>query len=148
MKKSLNKAFLVIGVLSLMIIACSNDDNEWIHIGKTSTGENYYDKNSIQKTDQDIWKIKTKALYSEEGKKTKFAFLQSIGSNVKDARVLDHEIRIWRVDCRNKKINPFSSTIYDADDDIIVSSPEFPDKWDKILPQSLADKLRHTVCKQ
>ncbi|HON58671.1 MAG TPA: hypothetical protein P5040_07695 [Smithella sp.] len=148
MKKTIKLLLLATAVLVLMVVACSDSDSLWIRIGKTATGENYYDKNSIHQTDQGIRIIKTKAVYGAEGKKTKRAFLESIGKHEKTPQDLHHEIRIWRVDCKHKKINPFSSTIYDAENNIIVSSPEFPDKWDDILPESLADKIQSIVCKE
>ena len=144
-------AFLIIVLMfSLTIIACNsgtdNQSGDWVRIGETTTGDNYYDKNSLKEENKNIIRVKTKAIYSENGKKEKLTFLKSIGKAPANPDSLSHEIRIWNVDCVNKKINPYTSTIYGKGDQMITASPQFPDKWDDILPRSLSEKIKNIAC--
>ena len=155
MKLKFFSRLIMVFILTLTITGCNTSDDkagkitagaEWSKIGSTSTGDTYYSKNSIKEVRDNVFLIQTKAIYSDGGKKEKFLFLKSIDSAPDNSEMLSHELRLWHVDCAANKINPFSSTIYNTENNIIVSSPEFPDKWDDILPNSLASELKNIVC--
>lgn len=155
MKNKFWACWIIVLIFSLTIIACNSGTDQaasdrqpadWVRIGKTVTGDNYYDKNSLKEEHKNIIRVKTKAIYSENGKKEKLTFLKSINKAPANADSLSHEIRIWNVDCVNNKINPYSSTIYGKGDQMITSSPEFANQWDDILPQSLSEKIKKIAC--
>ena len=155
MKNKFRACWIIVLIFSLTVIACNSGTDhaasdrqsaDWVRIGKTVTGDNYYDKNSLKEENKNIIRVKTKAIYSENGKKEKLAFLKSINKAPASADSLSHEIRIWNVDCVNKKINPYSSTIYGKGDQMITSSPEFANQWDDILPRSLSEKIKNVAC--
>lgn len=52
---------------------------EWVFYSKSSEGNMYYDKNSIEELGHNIVRVKTKTILNEKGKTEVFSFLKKNG---------------------------------------------------------------------
>jgi len=147
MKKTIKLLLLATAVLVLMVVACSDSDSLWIRIGKTATGENYYDKNSIHQTDQGIRIIKTKAVYGAEGKKTKRAFLESIGKHEKTPRISIMKSESGALTANTKKSIPFPQPFTMRKITSSFRHPNFPTSGMTFFPNPSPIKYRASSAK-
>jgi hypothetical protein len=116
---------------------------EWIYYGSSSTRDKYYDKSSI------VISVWTQEIFNEDGKKEAFSFLESVGKAPGHLDIISHVFMLKEIDCLNKKIKDASVIIYDENNNVLYSSPKGEtDKWNDIMPNSVGEKLKNTVCKE
>ena len=125
---------------------------DWVLLTTSAAGNMFYDKSSITKVNENIYHACAKTLYSENEKKSTFAALQS---NFKTAKIpgtpdlLSHALVLFEIDCVKENIKDFSTIIYDNKDSIVyLSAPGNAGEWNKILPHSIAERLKSIVCEK
>jgi len=119
---------------------------EWIFLGAVPTGDQYYNKKSIEEVNKNIFHVLIKERYNDNGKMSKFSFLKKTGNAPNNPYVLSHELRLLEINCANKKIKVSSDSIYDKQGHVIASMPRSYVKRSDIFPDSIAKTLNNTVC--
>lgn len=136
-------------IISLVIfILCTHQAlaSEWILYEKSATGDEYYDKSSIQKVKNDIHRVRIKKIYNDVGKYKKYAMLKKKDKAPVNPYILSHEIVLWEVDCLNGRMRISSERICDKRGAVIASKTHSPDKWMDIVPNSGLEKIKSKVC--
>ncbi len=93
---------------------------EWVFYSKSSEGNMYYDKNSIEELGHNIVRVKTKTILNEKGKTEVFSFLKKMGLNTCDRNAISYELTVEQYDCVNIKYKNISTSIYDKKDNILL----------------------------
>ena len=119
---------------------------DWIYYAPMSTGHMYYDKGSIKKVNKNIISVLTKTIYTENGKKEYFSFLESIGKAPGNPDILNNQLVSVEIDCVNKIYKVSSMSIYDEKDSVIASRPKSTDKWSDTPPNSQMEVLEKEIC--
>ena len=120
---------------------------EWVFYSKSSDGNMYYDKNSIEELGQNIVRVKTKTILNDKGKTDAFSFLKKMGIKACDRNAISYELTVEQYDCENKKYKNISTTIYDQKDNVLLGQKAIVGSWSDIRPKSIAGKLKNMVCK-
>jgi hypothetical protein len=130
----------------IIFILCANQAlaSEWILYEKSATGDEYYDKSSIQKVNNNIHRVRIKKIYNDVGKYKKYAILKKMNKAPVNPYILSHELILVEVDCLHKKIKISSERICDKRGAVIASKTHSPDKWMDIVPNSKFQKIK--VC--
>lgn len=122
---------------------------DWVLFTTSAIGNMYYDKSSIIKVTDNNIHVWTDNLLNETGKTDAFAFLNGLNKAPNNPNVLGHVFRLSEVDCVNEKMKDSSTIIYDQTGAVIYSSPkESAGEWNKILPNSVAERLKNIVCEK
>ncbi|MGB5217496.1 MAG: surface-adhesin E family protein [Smithella sp.] len=119
---------------------------EWVFYSKSSEGNMYYDKNSIEELGRNIVRVKTKTILNEKGKADVFSFLKKMDIKACDRNAISYELTVEQYDCVNKKYKNISTTIYDKKDNVLLGQKALVGKWSDIRPKSIAGKLKNMVC--
>ena len=121
--------------------------NEWMYFASNTARDSYYDKNSIVKIDKNVVRIWTKQILSENGKIKTIAKFRGKDKKPNNLDLISYILKQSDIDCLNKRIKDSSMIFYDEKSNILYSSPKNDvGKWDDIIPNSFADKLKRIVC--
>ncbi len=134
----------IIGLVIFILCAHQALASEWILYEKSATGDQYYDKSSIQKVNNHIHRVRIKKIYNDVGKYKKYAILKKMDKAPVNPYILSHELILVEVDCLHKKIKISSERICDKRGAVIASKTHSPDKWMDIVPNSRFEKIK--VC--
>jgi len=122
---------------------------EWIFYTSSSLGKMYYDKSSIKKVNENIIRVWTENILNEDGKKETFSFLKSMDKASENPNLIRYVLRLSEIDCIKEEIKDFSTIIYDEKSNVLYSSPKGKlGKWNNILSNSVAEKLKNVVCEE
>lgn len=175
MKRNLWHWLIMVFIFTLVIsiIACGGSDNSsrnnsnsstaanWISMGKTSTGDLYYNNNSLKKVNNNIISVETKKILIEDIKTKSFLSSTGIDNAVKNPDLISYISVLNEIDCVTKKVKPVSSnTKYNNWDNYVPDSDTRYNDWDNITPNSVtkygewyninrnsvAEKLEQIVC--
>jgi len=119
---------------------------EWIFYGETRSGHLYYDNISI-KNNGDIARVRTMAIFNDDGKIELASALRKIGKASGNLDLLSHSITLEEVDCVNKKLKISTMTIFNEKGGSIHSPVIKSDEWDNIIPETNGDILWTIVCR-
>lgn len=119
---------------------------EWVLYEKSSTGDEYYDKNSIKEVKNNIVRVWTKKIYNDAGKIKKYSVLKDMDKAPVNPYLLSHEVTTVEIDCLNQKVKVSSERVCDKRGGIIASDLQFPNKWKNIILKSSTEKLKNQVC--
>jgi len=119
---------------------------DWIFFTQSETGNNYYDKSTIEKVNKTIGRVLTKTIYNEGGKKDAFSYLKSIGNAPDNADLLSHELVLFEFDCVNKKNRISSILFYDKKGEILYFIPKTTEKMTNIPHGTDMETLKNIVC--
>ena len=119
---------------------------DWIRYASHTFGDTYYDKSSIKKVNKNIISVLTKTIYTENGKKEYFSFLESIGKAPGNPDILNNQLVSVEIDCVNKIYKVSSMSIYDEKDSVIASRPKSTDKLIDTPPNSQMEILEKEIC--
>ena len=121
---------------------------DWIFSGRISTGDTYYDKSSIEKVNKNIIRVWTKKILNEDGKKETFSSLKGIDKAPDNPDLISYMLALNEIDCVNEKVRN-STVIYfmKKEGEAIDSNTKY-NKWDKIILNSVADKLKNILCEE
>jgi hypothetical protein len=119
---------------------------DWGFRGLLPRGTGYYDKNGIKKVNKNITQVWTVTIYNEKGKADAFSLLKKQDKAPDNPEILSQELVLLEFDCVNEKYRIASMDIYDEKENLLLSIPEVDEKWHDIIPNSINEKLKNTVC--
>jgi hypothetical protein len=119
---------------------------DWIYYTSIATVHMYYDKSSIKKVNKNIISVWTKTIFTDNGKKQYFSFLESIGKAPDNYNILNYQLVLVEIDCINKKYRIYSMSINDEKDSVLASLPKPTDQWIDIPPTTQMETLKNEVC--
>ena len=119
---------------------------DWIYYASISTGHMYYDKSSIKKVNKNIISVWTKTIFTENGKKQYFSFLESIGKAPENYDILNCQLVSVEIDYVNKKYRVYSMSINDEKGSVLASLPKPTNKWIDIPPNTQMETLKNEIC--
>lgn len=120
--------------------------SEWILYEKSATGDEYYDQSSIQKSNNNIHRVRIKKIYNDVGKVENYSVLKRKGNAPANPYMLSHEIALWEINCLNGKMRISSQHICNKRGEVIASMPFLHDPWMKVAPNSKFEKIKSKVC--
>lgn len=136
-------------ICSVIIFLFTNQafSADWIYVGSTVKGKEYYDASSIEKVNNNFIRVWCKTTFSKKGKAETFSFLEKEGKKPRDSSVIDYLITLEEFDCVNAKKRPVSFNIYDKKGNVIYKSSKFHNpKFSNTIPNSAGDKCLKKVC--
>jgi len=119
---------------------------EWIFYGESHSGHLYYDNTSIKKIG-DIARVRTMAIFNDDGKIELASALRKMGKAPVNPDLLSYSTTSEEVDCVNKKLKISSMTIFNEKGGSIHSPIIENDEWDNIIPETNGDILWSIVCR-
>ncbi|MBN1365052.1 MAG: hypothetical protein JW976_09645 [Syntrophaceae bacterium] len=142
-----NNLLGIILLVSIFLFTNRAFSADWIYVGSTSKGKEYYDASSIKKINNNIIHILCKTTFSKKGKSETFSFLKKMGKKPGNPSVIDHLITLEEFDCVKAKKRPVSFNIYDKEGKVIYTSPKFHNpKFINTIPNSVGNKCLKKVC--
>ena len=139
----------MIGLAMIFLFANPGWAADWVLFTTSAIGNMYYDKSSIIRVTDNNIHVWTDNLLNENGKTDAFAFLKGVNKAPNNPNVLSHVFRLSEVDCVNDRMKDSSTIIYDQTGAVVYSSPkESAGEWNKILPNSVAERLKNIVCEK
>lgn len=136
----------IIGLIIFILCTHQALASEWILYEQSATGDEYYDKSSVQKVNNNVNRVLIKKIYNDVGKYKKYAMLKKMDKAPANPYLLSHELIWFEVDCLHKKIKIFSERICDKRGAVIASKTHSPDKWMHVVPNSGLEKIKSKVC--
>ncbi|HPR14386.1 MAG TPA: hypothetical protein PLW58_00180, partial [Smithella sp.] len=121
---------------------------EWVYLESNSSRESYYDKNSIVKVDENVFRLWMKQVLSENGKIKTLSKFRS--TNKPDTRLdlISYILRQIDLDCRNNQYKDSALIFYDEKSNVLYFSPKGAiGKWGDIVEGSFAYQLKNVICK-
>lgn len=119
---------------------------DWILYEKSTTGDEYYDQNRVNKVKNNTNSVVIKKIYNDVGKVQNYSALKKINKAPVNPYILSHEIALWEIDCLNGKMRISSERIYDKRGEFIAFKPFSHDTWIDIVPNSKFEKIKNKVC--
>lgn len=119
---------------------------DWISLGLTASGIEYYSNSDIKKSDKNIFHVRTKIIYNERGKVNRFPLLKKMGKAPGNPYILSYEMKWSELNCNHKKYRISSGGIYDKRGNMIASLPKNDTAWHDMIPRSNEEKLNNIVC--
>jgi hypothetical protein len=108
---------------------------EWTYLTTSKNGsKQYYKKHSENVMFKKIW-------IKEEGAK-----LQMVNKNNKVVAYSGHNLSLYNVDCRDKKIALIQVTHFDTKDNLLTSSEGNEFNWSYMSPGSIGDMIITAAC--
>lgn len=128
--KTVQSVILLSG-LFILLFGSSVWGIEWVELAKTSDGDVLsYDKGSMRKVDNNIYRLWERILFSDE----------NVKENVKTT------VFIREINCQNSQHRIISILDYDANGEKVFSGTDDQTDWSAIPPDTPIDDLRQTVC--
>jgi hypothetical protein len=151
----------VLLLVALTLVGCtapeSKEASVWKLYAQSDDYQFFYDSRNIESGAGDIVKILLKRQPKEEFAiipETKRSIIremkkrQKAGMTIHGYENWDHEVVVCEIDCRKNVIRFLKSINYDqkgnALDTIVV--PEAVLKWDNVIPGTINDNLRKSIC--
>ena len=121
---------------------------EWVYLESNSSRESYYDKNSIVKVDENVFRLWMKQVLSENGKIKTISKFRNTNKTDNSLDLISYILRQMDVDCRNNQYKDSALIFYDEKSNVLYSSPKGAiGKWDDIVEGSFAYQLKNVICK-
>jgi hypothetical protein len=162
------KAMIISGLLLIVVIffimwlkgeaerqpvptSAANDvrSTEWKKFGTDKDGDHYYRFDESSKTFPDILSVKTRLVYSEEGKKGYIAQRQAAKLPVQNFEHLNSRIVLYGLNCvsKNKEICVLEIVELAEDGKPLdyAKTGSYKD-WSGIQPGSVYDELQRIIC--
>jgi len=136
-------------IICLVIFSlCSNQAwaADWVYYMKSTFGDEYYDKSSIKKVNENIIRVWTKTIFNKDGKKKWFSLLKSINEAPDKLDILNYELMMNEIDCINERGRFTSMTINYDEKAIVYWGMKSSSKWMKIEPLSTTGILQNKIC--
>jgi hypothetical protein len=150
MKMKINNFLGIICLVIIFLFTNQVFSADWIYVGSTSKGKEYYDASSIssiKKVNNNIIRVSCKTIFSEKGRVETFSFLKKRGKKPSNSSVIDYLITLEEFNCVNAKKRPVSFNIYDKKGNVIYTSPKFHNaKFIDTIPDSVGYKCLKKVC--
>ena len=140
------KVQYVICLVILLMFANQAGAAQWVLYEKSATGDEYYDKSSIEKVNKNIIQMWTKTIYNDVGKLKNYSDLKNIDKAPDNPYILSHDLVLLEIDCLNRKIKVSSRRICDKRGGIIASEMQSHGAWSDIVPNSNYEKLKKQLC--
>jgi hypothetical protein len=122
---------ILLSVLFILLFRSPVWGIEWVELAKTSNGNVLsYDKGSVRKVDNNIYRLWERILYSDE----------NVKENVKTT------VFIREINCRDSQHRIISIIDYNANGEKLFSGTDDLTDWSAIPPDTPIDDLRKTVC--
>jgi len=146
---------------ALTLIGCSapesKDTSVWKLYAQSDDYQFFYDSRNTGSGADGIVKTLLKRQPKEESAiipETKRSVIremkkrQKAGMSIQGYETWDHEVVVCEIDCRKNVIRFLKSTNYDQKGNVLdtIVVPEDVLKWDNIIPGTINDNLRKTVC--
>ena len=146
------KYWKITGVISaalcLLITYQAWADREWVYLESNSSRESFYDKNSIVKVDENVFRLWMKQVLSENGKIKTISKFRNTNKPDNSLDLISYILRQMDVDCRNNQYKDSALIFYDEKSNVLYSSPKGAiGKWDDIVEGSFAYQLKNVICK-
>lgn len=139
---------VISAVMCLLMTRQAWADREWVYLESNSSRESYYDKNSIVKADENVFRLWMKQVLSENGKIKTLSKFRS--TNKPDTRLdlISYILRQIDLDCRNNQYKDSALIFYDEKSNVLYFSPKGAiGKWGDIVEGSFAYQLKNVICK-
>ena len=123
--------------------------SDWVKYSMTEDGNVFlYDKTNITKSGgKNIVQVWTKWIYSNKEREKELKVRRKSGFSTEEWDKLSYSIFLNEIECKNKKLQVLSVTIYDTDGNVLNKWDNDKPKWTNIVPGSDGDVLRKKVCK-
>jgi hypothetical protein len=136
----MDRLFLVMALFSLCLISVA-EGAEWLSYSKGSSGESYYDSESIIiYLVEDIVQGWSKTIYSDEGKKS---LEQDYGvPDISESKSLQE------FNCRTKEMRTITEGYYNSSQKEVLNAGDKPSGWMYIPQGTRAENLYKILCKK
>lgn len=149
--------------LGIAVLACSGGEvpkkeSVWRYFAQTEEYQFFYDAGSVESDARGIVKVAVKRTIREEpqvinetrkGVVRELKKRQKAGMSIRGYENFEYEMIVCQIDCRSVRIRFLKSVNYDNRGNIIetVAVPDAILKWEKIVPDTINDTLRRSLCK-
>jgi hypothetical protein len=148
-------------LVALTLVGCSVPESKeasvWKLYAQSDDYQFFYDSRNIESGAGDIVKILLKRQPKEEFAiipETKKSIIremkkrQKAGMSIQGYENWDHEVVMCEIDCRKNVIRFLKSTNYDQKGNVLdaIVVPEAILKWDNVIPGTINDNLRKSIC--
>jgi hypothetical protein len=162
------KAMIVSGLLLIVVIffimwlkgeaerqpaprVASNDlkSTDWKKLGTDEEGDHFYKFDESSKAFPDILSVKTRLVYSEEGKKQYIAKRQQARLPVQNLEQLNSRTVLYGLNCVSKKREICVLEIFELAEDgkaLDYAKSGSYKQWNEIPPGTVYDELQRIVC--
>lgn len=146
-----SKTFLMVsGIIFLILWSYSEwkteENDGWIHYGKSECGDFYYDRIGISFVSPKVLQVWDKMEYSGKGKETYIQWRKKDKSSIDGYENLSITMSLFEIDCKNSTITTMSTTDYKSNEYILdLVSTNYPVK-SLIVSGSRGELLSRTVC--
>ena len=123
--------------------------SEWVNYGVDATGTMQFHRDSMRWSSEDIVKVWTRLVHSDEGKKRYISSLHTDRLSKYTYDELQNTDTLIEINCRIKKAKLLLTEDYDTKGAPLYSGdvpPNLRFQWYNIVPGSVADELRGIVC--
>ncbi len=139
---------MISAALCLLITHQAWAAREWVYLESNSSRESFYDKNSIVKVDENVFRLWMKQVLSENGKIKTISKFRNTNKPDNSLDLISYILRQMDVDCRNNQYKDSALIFYDEKSNVLYSSPKGAiGKWDDIVEGSFAYQLKNVICK-
>lgn len=146
------KSFNSVIFLSILFILLFNNPvfgSDWVQYGMSSDGNLYsYDKNDVKYSNNDIVQVWERFDFSDEGKDRQIKTLLDEKDSIKGWEKLSYSVSFSEINCKERKTQLLSLTLYDRNNGILQSYLSDTPDWKEILSDTPGDTLRELLCPQ
>jgi hypothetical protein len=116
---------------------------DWKLYAKTDLYECFYDAENVTEPSENIVRVWTKLEYTERGIA---GIVKEFGKHYES---LSYSLRLWEINCAEKRQRILSITEYSVEGNILYTNPagSRPSDWKDISPESVGENLYKAVCK-
>ena len=107
----------------------------------TSTGNWYYDAESITRPSKDVVKVWEKIVYKEKG------IIEMVEKFGKKYESVSYSLAVVEFNCAEKQIQGLSLDDYSTDGKKLFASSHLKEKWSFAVPGSVSGSLYGILCK-
>lgn len=120
---------------------------DWTLLASYAGGEMSYFLSTIKSEKEKVVPVWTKTVFNEKGKADALSYLKSKDKGVSPAGTLNYNLILYEMDCLNGKYRTSASYYYDEKDNLIFSEKNAQNEFFDILPDTILEKLKNTVCR-
>jgi len=143
--------FLVIGIISLLLVAYTNGTAEektdgWIYYGTSEDGDHYFDKRFTSDVTHKVFRVYDKVKYSKIGKEKLSQLKQDPDLALDWIDQVDFGINYYQLDCGKSTIKQLKNVQYGYGGEVLFEKNIPSSETEPIELDSMDDLLFKKIC--
>lgn len=120
---------------------------DWTLVAPYAGGEMYYFLSTIKSEKENVVPVWTKTVFNEKGKADALSYLNNKDKAASPTGALSYNLIYYEMDCLSGKYRTSASYYYDEKDNLIYSEKNAQSEFSDVLPDTILEKLKNTVCR-